>query len=240
MARNPRLGEALTFGGRVPPAVGGLILATGLLSVGSVIAERSGLPILQLSLLAPAAIWAGQVWRLVTWPFFETDPIGLLFGLLMLFWFGRDLALAWGERRFLLAYLGLAAAAGAVTALAGLAWPEVMVLVRAPGPWPVVDGLVVAWALLFPGRQILVWFALPVSGRGLLWLTVGGTLLYSAFGGLAAYVPHLSAEAVAALAVLRPWAGRFRLPGRLRRGRGKFEVIHADRDPDERKPRWLN
>jgi hypothetical protein len=58
----------------------------------------------------------------------------------------------------------------------------------------VLSALVVAWAGLFPERQILLMFAIPVSGRTLLWITLGGTLLYAAFGGFFAYVPHLVAQ----------------------------------------------
>ena len=97
----------------------------------------------------------------------------------------------------------------------------------------------VAWALCFPDRRLLFMFALPVSGRALLWLTVGGTALYAAFYGLAPYLPHLLAEGLAALWLRGPRARLPRLPRWLRRRR-PFEVIHADRDPDAGRPRWMN
>jgi membrane associated rhomboid family serine protease len=238
-----RLGQGLTFGGRVPQSVGALIVLTVLASLAGAVGERNGLPLLRLIRLEPDAVWTGELWRLLTWIFAEADPLSLLFAGLMLYWFGRDLAATWGERRFVLAYLGIPAAAAAVTCLAALAWPALM-QTRSLGPWPAVDALVVAWALLFPDRQILLWFALPVGGRALLYLTVGATVLYAAFGGLVAYVPHLFAEGLAALYAsgVRPgrWLRGFRPFDRLRRGRGKFRVIHVDRDPDRDRPRWLN
>lgn len=228
-----RLGEALTFGGRVPAAVGGLLLAVILASIAGALQP----PLRSAGALSPELVWQGEGWRLFTYAFFETDPFGLVLGGLVLWWCGRDLSLAWGGRRFLLAFPGIAAAAAAATCLAALAWPGLMAMV-AVGPWPVVDALVVAWALRFPGRQILLWFALPVSGRLLLWFTVGGTALYALFFGLAPYLPHLLAEGLTALWLRAP---RPRLPRiRLRRRRRPFEVIHADRDPDAGRPRWLN
>jgi membrane associated rhomboid family serine protease len=239
-----RIGQGLTFGGRVPASVGALIALTALLSLAGVVGERNGLSLVRLALFSPEAVWEGEIWRLVTWVFFETDPLSLLFGGLMLYWFGKDLAHAWGERRFVLVYLGIAAAAAAATCLAALLWPALLRGGRALGPWPVVDAMVVAWALLFPDRQILVWFALPVGGRSLLYLTVGGTLLYAAFAGFAPYAPHLAAEGLMALYVrgVRPgrWLRGWRPFDRLRRKRGKFKVIHVDRDPDRDRPRWLN
>src|SRR5574341_1811328 len=107
----------------------------------------------------------------------------LTFGGLMLWMFGRDLAHSLGERRFLLAFLGLGAGAAAATSLLAVAWPRLRDI-GSGGPWPVIDALVVAWALRFPDRQLLFMFALPVSGRALLWLTVGGTALYAVFAGV--------------------------------------------------------
>jgi len=222
----------------VPAAVGGLLAATVVVSLAAVVGERNGFPLLQLFVLAPRAVWGGEVWRLATWVLVETEPLNLLFGGLVLFWFGRDLVEAWGERRFLATYFGIAAAAGTLTCLAALAWPALLTY-RFTGFWAAVDAVIVAWALLHPFRQILLFFAVPVSGKALLWITVGGTVLFALFTGVAAFVPHLLAEGVTWIWVSENgpgrWLRRVRLP-RLGRKR-RFEVIHADRDPDRR---WLN
>ena len=178
-----RAGNPFAFGGRVPAAVGGLIAATVVASLVSVVGERNGLPLLRLAVLEPAAVWHGEVWRLVTWVLVETEPLNLLFGGLVLYWFGRDLVDAWGERRFLATYFGVAAAAGALACLLALAWPE-LAAGRFTGFWAALDALIVAWALLHPFRQILLFFAVPVSGQALLWITVGGTMLFALFGGV--------------------------------------------------------
>jgi membrane associated rhomboid family serine protease len=235
-------GGGLTFGGRVPAAVGGLVVASVVASIAGAVGERNGFPVLGLGVLSPAAVWRGEVWRLLTWVLFETDPLSLLFGGLVLYWFGRDLCEAWGERRFLVAWFGLAAATGALVSLLALAWPALMG-VRWTGLWPALDAVVVAWALLFPFRQILLFFALPVSGQALLWVTVGGTLLYAVFSGLAAFVPHLAAEGLMYLHASGRGPGSWlRRLKRARFGRrGRFEVIQADRDPDRATDRrWMN
>jgi len=233
-----RLGGGLTFGGRMPVAVGGVLAATVAASLVGVVGERNGLPLIRLGLLEPRAVLRGELWRVFTWVLFERDPLGLLFGGLVLYWAGRDLCEVWGERRFVLFYLGTAAAAGLATTAVALAWPSILGGFWM-GVWPAVDALVVAWALLFPFRQILLFFALPVSGRSLLWFTVGGTALYAVFSGLSPFVPHFLAEGAAYLYATgrgpRGWLRRVKLP-RLGRKR-PFTVIHADRDPDRR---WLN
>ena len=104
-----------------------------------------------------------------------------------------------------------------------------------------LDALLVAWGILHPHRQILLFMAVPVSGRTLALLTVGGTVLFAIFTGPAAFVPHLLAEGLAWAQASGIGPGRWIERLRFRRRRARFEVIHADRDPD-RPPdrRWLN
>jgi membrane associated rhomboid family serine protease len=235
-----RAGNPLSFGGRVPAAVGGLIVATVVVSLVAAVGERSGLGLQQLLLLDTGAVWRGEVWRLVTWVLVEDSPLNLLFGGLMLYWFGRDLVEAWGERRFLVTYFAIPAAAGILAALLALAWPGLGAY-RFTGFWVALGALVVAWGLLHPFRQILLFFAVPVSGQALVWITLGGTVFFALFAlpALGAFVPHLLAQGIAWVHVSGKgpgrWLRRIRLP--RRKGRGRFEVIHVDRDPDRR---WLN
>src|SRR3989442_671901 len=95
MGRRPASFRAtLSFRGRVSPAVG--LLLAGIFSA-SILAAL--LPAVRFAAaLVPEALAAGQLWRLGTWAFVEVDPINLVFALLVLFWLGRDLSLAWGER----------------------------------------------------------------------------------------------------------------------------------------------
>jgi membrane associated rhomboid family serine protease len=235
-----RAGNPLSFGGRVPAAVGGLIVATVVVSLVAAVGGRSGLGLHQFLLLDTGAVWQGEVWRLVTWVLVEDSPLNLLFGGLMLHWFGRDLAEAWGERRFLVTYFAIPAVAGVLAALLALAWPGLGAY-RFTGFWVALGALVVAWGLLHPFRQILLFFAVPVSGQALVWVTLGGTVFFALFAlpAVGAFVPHLLAQGIAWVHVSGKgpgrWLRRIRLPRRKRRGR--FEVIHVDRDPDRR---WLN
>ena len=189
-------GDVRLLGGRFPKAavlVAGLTLA---LSVLGAIGQRSGVPLLQLGVLSPALLLAGQVWRALTWPFFEPGFLPLVFGILIILFIGRDLAYAWGPWGFLRAYLGIAAGAALATLLVGLAAPTVL-LTSYAGPWAVADALIMAWAALYPSRQILVYFVVPVGGRNLILLTVGGTVLVALLDGPFFYVPHFAAEAFA-------------------------------------------
>jgi membrane associated rhomboid family serine protease len=233
------IGDVFTFGGRVPPTVGGLITAVVVASLVGALGRAYGLA--DVAALVPALVWQGQVWRLVTWVFFEGDPLSLLFGGLTLFWFGRDLCFAWGARRFLVTFFAIAVAAALATTLLGLAWPP---LLRGywTGSWPVISALIVAWAMIFPERQILFMLALPVSGRALLWLTLGGTLLYAVFSRLELYVPHLAAQLLM-MAYARGFSLRglwqsWRIRGYERRARRRASHLKVVKKQDP--PRWMN
>ena len=179
----------MSFGGRMPPLVGALIAATVLLSIVGAVGARYGLPLYSYLGLVPQAVFEGQLWRLLTWVFIEGDPVSLVFGCLMLYWFGRDLAASWGERWFAAAFFGGAAAVGVLVLLATrLFWPE---LVMAPhvGNTPVMAGLVIVWALAFPERQIRLYFLFPMGGMTLVWIELGLTLLFALYYGLFAVFP---------------------------------------------------
>ena len=246
MARRGGLGlpRFLTFGDRVPPSLG-LVLA--LMLVLSVWGWME--PQLQvLTSLAPAAIASGQLWRLVSWPFVqERSPFDLLFGGFMLYWLGQQLSFVWSEQRFLARFFGFAVFASVATTLIAFVWPPA----RLPhnGIWPVANALLVSWAMLYPDRQVNIWGVLPLTGRALAWLVVGGTFLYGiALGGLngiGAFTPHLTAIGLAwilsrGLGVRGPWrdARAWWAERDAKRRARHLKVVKKDGGED--RPRWLN
>jgi membrane associated rhomboid family serine protease len=191
--------------GQIPRAVRWLIAATALISIATVVSARNGAPILSEGLLVVPQVFRGQVWRLVTWVFYEMSPLALVFDCLTLYWFGSDLARTLGRRAFLISYFGLAALAAAVTCLVGRVWPPVAEVAHG-GSWPVLCGLIVAWGTMFSERPLRFW-GLPLVGRHLVPITLGGTVLFALYAGLGPFVPHFTAE-LAALAWLRLERGR--------------------------------
>ncbi len=179
---------------RVPRVLVGLMVVTAVVSILGAVSARNGMPgLIVQGLLVPPQVWRGEVWRLVTWVLYEMDPWSLVFFCLTIYWVGRDLVKLWGGRPFLRAYFGLAALAGVVTCLVGFSWSDVAATSHG-GAWPVLCGLLVAWGVSFPARTFSVWMMLRLSGRQLVWATIGGTVLFAIFFGLARYVPHFTTE----------------------------------------------
>jgi membrane associated rhomboid family serine protease len=228
------------------PAVIGSLLALILAgTVGSWIMKDA-----RWAVLEPFAILHGQLWRLVSWVFVEIQPLNLLFGGLMLWQFGSQLSYDWGEGRFLSTFLLLTLGAGIVTvALVQLpGYPAVAHV----GMWPVVDALLLMWCLRYPDQQMSFWGVLPMTGRTMAILVVGGTVLYGlAAGGIAglfAFTPHFAALFLgwvlsrARLGLpLRRWklAWRdFRREQQMRRRSKHLKVVR--KNGQDEPPRWLN
>jgi lysylphosphatidylglycerol synthetase-like protein (DUF2156 family) len=237
------LRHALTLGGQVPVAVGGLLAALLLATLAATV-EPALSGWLALDLEPEPGFRLLEAWRYLTWPFVEGPLPGSLFTLLfaglMLVWLGRLLTAAWGERVFLWRALCITAGAGAITAL--LLTPLGRSL-RVQGIWPLTNALLLCWGLLYPDQRISWFGVLEMRGRTVAQVVAVGTLVWALLLGLAVHLPHLAALLMAWLLVgdgprwgwrrlTRAWRER-----RLRRARSRFEVI----DPGPRPPgQWLN
>lgn len=239
VTRRPR--SYVFFGNRFPAVV---VWMAGLVLVGScllALEARVGAGLVRWLVLSAPNVLAGQAWRLVTWSFFEFHPLGLIFGCLALLVFGRDLADAWGPRRFLVTCLVVAVATGAVTTGVGL----LVESFRVPHltVWPLLEALIIAWASLYPSRQMLFYFVLPLGGRNLILATFGLTLVFAMLSSFAAFVPHFVAEALM-LAYMQEHAIKRWFRGLSGGGSGKKRSSHlraVDRlERDEEPPRWLH
>ncbi|WP_394834124.1 rhomboid family intramembrane serine protease [Pendulispora rubella] len=193
MAGQGRWQDRFSFGGRLPWGVGLLLSLTVVCSLAVAFGSRHTGPLFELASLVPAAVWRGEVWRLLTWAFIEPNPLSLLFTCLGIYWFGSDLAGEWGSARFLTVLGGIAVSAAVFTCL--LAQIDASVLPQHYlGSWACSCAMIVAWGLWFPDRVVRIYFILPIRGLWLAWLTVGLTVVYAIYAGWERYLPELLAE----------------------------------------------
>jgi membrane associated rhomboid family serine protease len=239
-------GSVYLFGSRFPAAVIAILALTLVGTIVGAVLFRNDVPLLAWVGLAPAAVWHGQVWRLLTWFFFAPGigPLSLIFWAIMLLVFGRDLCDAWGWRRFVGVYLGIGALAGLITCLIALVWRGLLGTSYMDS-WPVIDALVIVWAFLFPTRQIMFNFVVPVAGRALAWITVAMTVFFALMSGLAVFLPHMVALALGfayvrgAPLLRRRWLElRTRSPQQGPPRRRPSHLRPVD-EPDDR-PRWYH
>ena len=233
-------------GGRgLPSIVLVFIVATAVLSLVGIVGERHGIPLLRYCALVTPEVMRGQGWRLFSWVFFEIEPWNLVLGCLGLYWFGRDLAARWGTVRFVVTYLGLAAIVGSLTVVVSLFYTPLQQLPHV-GSWALLDALVILWASYYPNQQILMMFVVPMSGRRIVYFTIGATVLLALFHGIDSFVPNFLAEAVALVVVLLPSPRELWIERKLRTMEHRRKATHLksvphDRDDDAPPTgRWLN
>ena len=237
-------GSYQVLGVFIPRPIAWLIATVVFMSAFGSVLERLGVPLLGSSVLLVGKVWSGEVWRLVTWAPIELNPLGLVFGCLLLYFIGPDLLRRWGTWRLFATFFGGAALVGALTCIVGLfLWRDVA-LVPHMGLWPMEEAMIIAWATLFQDRQILIFFALPVAGRNLIGMTIAITVVMAALGGFHLFVPHFVAELVALVYMdvipTRSWVTRVRLAWFQRRYRQRTaKLTRIDRDGDE-PPRWTH
>lgn len=235
----------------MPAPVAILIFLTALASIVGAVSGRHEFPLMEHGLLIGSKVFPSEPWRLITWVFFESDAFPLLFACLSIYWFGSDLCRTWGARRFLSIYFGFTVTIALLTVLIGrLLWKEVY-LIPYLGTWPITEALVIAWAILHPGREIRIYFVFPVGGRALIGITIGLTVLFALFHGVALYVPHFLAEGLMLvyLGALRRTYLRWKLQRVEHLRRRHLTVVPSgeregnDRDrpsPPGNPPRWMN
>lgn len=145
--------------------------------------------------LDPAMVLRGRVWTLLSYALLHdlSSPQHLFYNCLGIYFFAPDLEEIWGSRRLVI-FMLLAALGGGLfvmaTALIGLGAAPVV------GASAIAVGLLVAWGLTFPDRQILLFFFVPMRGIHIVYatlafevlnaLSLSGVSAAAHFGGMAA------------------------------------------------------
>ncbi len=141
-----------------------------------------------------ALLKQGRIWQLVTYGFLHsTDyPLHIIFNLLFLYWFGRDVELTLGRKRFLVFYFTAIIVAG--LAFCAVHRALVTYVIGASGG---IMAIMVVYAIYWPNRTVLFFFLFPMKVRTLVILMVGlnAYAAVTAAGGNVAHLAHLGGAA---------------------------------------------
>ncbi len=125
--------------------------------------------------LVPLWVWKRLfLWQLVTYLFLHGGAFHLLFNLFTLWMFGRELEGVWGQREFLKYYFLCGIGAGILTVL--LTFNSPVPTIGASGA---IFGILLAYGLTFPDRQVFLYFIFPIRAKYLIWIFTGLELLVS-------------------------------------------------------------
>ena len=162
------------------------------------------------NLFAPFWLWPVGTnfwpWQIGTYAFIHGSFNHLFFNMLGLWMFGAELEQLWGRKRFIVFY-GSSVLAAALTQLI------VNAVIGSPAPTVGASGglfgLLLAFAMIFPNRTILLFFVIPMKAKylailyGVLELYQGATVMNSGV----AHFAHLGGM-LGGLLTLRYWRGQ--------------------------------
>jgi rhomboid family protein len=194
-----------------------------------------------LALVPDAVIHRLTVWQLVTYMFLHGGVFHILFNMLALWMFGTELERIWGTRYFLKYYFVTGIGAGALTVLFSLlpfGFAEAIRYAPIVGASGAIFGLLLAYALYFPDRPILlIVFWVPakicVAILGAIALVaslseIGGVANATHLGGLLVGYLYLKGARMHPLSELKY---RY-LKWKINRVRKKFDVYSGGRADD--------
>ncbi len=147
-------------GGAVPPTVARLI---GINVAIYLLQALTGDWIVRGFGLIPALVERGEVWRLFTYQFLHGSALHLGLNMFALWMFGSELEPRWGSRFFLRYYFVCAVGGGILFTLVRLGtW------IPSVGASGAIYGILMAYAMWFPNRQVYLYFVLPIRVRYLI------------------------------------------------------------------------
>jgi membrane associated rhomboid family serine protease len=177
----------------VPPVTGALLAANVLVFM---LQLAGGLPLVEHFALWPPAVSEPrsgpdfELWQLVSYSFLHGSLLHLMFNMLALYTFGRDVERLFGSMWYLQFYLA-SVVAGALSHLVVTGWmggPPIPTVGASGG----VYGLLLAYGIYFPRRTVLLLFPpIPLPARVFVVL-FAALELYFGVTGTASGVAHFA------------------------------------------------
>jgi len=180
-----------------------------------------------LALVPAYALGKGMIWQFATYMFLHGGFFHLFFNMFLLWMFGSEIERYWGSTEFLKYYFVTGVGGGVLSCVFS---PSSFVpIVGASGA---IFGLLLAYGLAFPDRQIYIYFLVPIRAKYLVFILGGIELLavaspggdgiarFAHLGGLLFGFLYIKKERIG-FAVRRRWA---RLKGNKR-----VRLVRSDR-----------
>ncbi|MCB1178140.1 MAG: rhomboid family intramembrane serine protease, partial [Leptospiraceae bacterium] len=126
------------------------------------------------------------IWQIVTYSFLHGDFFHILFNMLTLWMFGSSLEEIWGKKNFLFFFLSAAIFGALMTLLVNIFYPQGWVVGASGG----IFGIMVAYALIWPNREVLFMMIFPIKIKYLVFLIMIPMIFLSNSGNIA-HMCHL-------------------------------------------------
>ena len=158
-------------------------------------------PIPMLNELPFATYWFGltpylvvgkfYVWQIFTYMFLHGDFVHIFFNMYALLLFGMPVEQLWGSKKFLIYYFFTGVGAGITILVMNLFLGDIGFFIPTIGASGAVFGLLLAFGMLFPDAELLVFFFFPMKAKYLVVLYGGIELYLQITSGGTSSISHL-------------------------------------------------
>src|SRR5690606_1379336 len=113
----------------------------------------------------PQLFAKGYIWQAVTYLFLHGNIMHLVINMLVLAMFGAELEYMWGTRFFFIYYFGCGVGSILIYFLVAIFFDPSILALPVVGASGALYGLLLAYALIFPNRQLLFMFIFPMKAK---------------------------------------------------------------------------
>ena len=225
----------------LPPGIRGLLISNAAVFLIYFFASRALRAVFDLAVLRPVDVLQHlYIWQLVTYMFLHQGIGHILFNMLALWMFGTEFERLWGTRRFLRFYFFCGAGAGLCVIIGAYLFgnPQVATI----GSSGAIYGILLASAVLWPDRQMLFYFLIPIKMKYFV-MIIGAIAFLNSFNPASpvSEVAHLGGMLFGYIFLKAPRGLEFDPLGasrsvyrqwKLERAKKKFQVYMREHGPD--------
>ena len=170
-----------------------MLIASVVLFLLSSIGKLAHFPVFDFLVLSPHQLISGHVFQLFSFIFMELSPISLIFNVLIIVMIGQDLSLRWGTKIYTFFILSSVIGAAILALVLSMIYAPFMSM-KLYGLNGVSSALLLAYAIIFPDRQLSFMMIFPLKARYFCFLMIGLEFYFAIFSssGLLS-VSHLGA-----------------------------------------------
>lgn len=170
-----------------------LISAVACFLISAILKAIGAFSLVALLGLSGSGVFSGLIYQIVTYPVMETELLGLLFNSLLIWFIGSELESMWGSRTYSRFLLFIVGGVGLVYLLITSFFFFGTYVFATPlhGLAGLNFALLIAYATLYPDRQLSMMMIFPMRARTFCWILVGIQAYYAIFSSVTTSWAHL-------------------------------------------------
>ena len=175
-----------------------LAIAAFCFITGAILKAVGAFSVVQNLGLSGAGLFSGLVYQLITYPFIETQLMSFIFNSLLIWFIGSELEALWGTKLYSRFLIVTVLGVGLIYAGVNFLFLFGTTIFNSPlhGLSGVNFALLVAYAILYPDRQLSLMMIFPMRARTFCWILVGIEAYLAIFSSLSTSWAHLLAMGI--------------------------------------------